>query len=130
MPLARPGSRRGTSVASQQGGLAMKVTELMTRDVAWVAPDASAFDAARLMWQHDCGFVRLWKPRSRQVLGVGTDRDICMAGYTQGASLRDIPIGRLMSRGVVQCTLWDDLEQVHAKLRGHQVHRLPVIDEH
>jgi CBS domain-containing protein len=107
----------------------MKISDLMTRDVATVAPDATAFDAARMMWQHDCGFVPVVHPLSQKVLGIVTDRDLCMASFTQGLPLRDIPLGPVMSRAVCECRPTDDLEEVHAKLRSAQVHRLPVIDE-
>lgn len=107
----------------------MKISDLMTRDVATLEPDASAFDAARLMWDRDCGFLPVIHPLSRAVLGVVTDRDVCMASYTQGVPLRDIPVNRIMSRSVVTCSVSDDLERAHAKLRGHQIHRLPVVDE-
>ena len=106
----------------------MKISDFMTRDLATVAPDSTAFDAARVMWQHDCGFVPVVHPLSQRVLGVVTDRDLCMAGFTQGLPLRDIPVERVMSRVVATCAPTDDLEQVHAKLRSAQVHRLPVLD--
>lgn len=107
----------------------MKISDLMTRDVATLEPDATALDAARLMWDRDCGFLPVVHPFSRKVLGVVTDRDVCMASYTQGLPLRDIPVHRIMSRSVVVCSPGDDLERAHAQLRGHQLHRLPVVDE-
>jgi CBS domain-containing protein len=41
--------------------------------------------AAQLMWEHDCGVAPVVKENGR-LCGVITDRDICMAAYTQGAA--------------------------------------------
>lgn len=106
----------------------MKVSDLMTRDVASIQSDATAFDAARVMWEHDCGFIPVVTPLGGKVLGVVTDRDVCMASFTQGLPPPAIPIERVMSRSVIQCSPEDDLAAVHAKLRNHQLHRLPVVD--
>jgi CBS domain-containing protein len=106
----------------------MKVSDLMTHDVATVAPDKTSLDAARLMWEHDCGFIPVVNPLSRKVVGVVTDRDLCMACFTQGSNLREVPVQRVMSRSVIACSPQDGLDRVHALMRGHQVHRLPVVD--
>lgn len=107
----------------------MKVSDVMTRDVATLEPEATAFDAARLMWDRDCGFIPVVHAASRKVVGVVTDRDVCMAGYTQGLPLREIPVARIMSRAVISCSAQDSFERAHARLRSHQLHRLPVVDE-
>jgi len=43
----------------------------------------SLAEAARLMWERDCGSVMVTEPNGRLV-GIITDRDICMAAYTRG----------------------------------------------
>ena len=66
----------------------MKVEQLMTKSVATCGPDKSADDAARIMWERDCGFVPITESTSNpRVIGVVTDRDLCMAAYTRGRPL-------------------------------------------
>jgi len=108
----------------------MRVDQLMTNEVATCGPDETLNDAARIMWERDCGFVPITETGSnRRVVGVVTDRDICIGAYTQGQALGQIPIGAVMSRNVHSCKPSDDLATVEATLRGAQIHRLPVVDD-
>lgn len=106
----------------------MKVRELMTRDVAVVGPDASGGDAARLMWDRDCGIIPVINPLSKQLLGVVTDRDLCMASFLQGRALHDIPVSTVMSREVVSVNGQQEATAAHELMRRHQYRRLVVVD--
>jgi len=107
----------------------MKVEQLMTKDVLSCRPDDNLNRAARIMWERDCGFVPVTEStESQRVVGVVTDRDICMAAYTKGQLLNQIPVRDVMSSSVRSCKPSDDLGAAEAKLRDAQVHRLPVVD--
>jgi CBS domain-containing protein len=107
----------------------MKVSEIMCRDVVACAPDASMAEAARLMWKHDCGVVPVIDCSTREVLGVVTDRDLCMASFTRGLALHEMPVSLAMATGVRCCREDDDLSRAHREMRSAQVRRLPVVDE-
>ncbi len=79
------------------------------------------------MWDHDCGCAPVVDGHGRLV-GIVTDRDICMAAYTQGVSIAAIPVERVMSARVVTCARGDDLETALGLMRTHEIHRLPVAD--
>lgn len=106
----------------------MKVSERMSSDVWTAGPNDSLDRAAQIMWEHDCGCVPVVDHEQRLV-GVITDRDICMAAYTQGSCLRDIPVERSMSRSTHVCAPDDTLESAAAKMGERQVRRLPVLDD-
>ena len=75
----------------------VQVNELMSA-VAYRCNDSDmANDAAQLMWDHDCGCVPVVDARDR-VVGIVTDRDVCMAAYTQGRPLTEIPLSSLCVR--------------------------------
>jgi CBS domain-containing protein len=58
----------------------VKVEQIMTKAVSSCGPDDTLNDAARIMWERDCGFVPIVEGgASRRVEGIVTDRDICMA---------------------------------------------------
>jgi len=79
----------------------MKAEKIMTREVASCRPDDTLNDAARIMWERDCGFVPVTAEDSGgRVVGIVTDRDLCMAAYTRGQRLADIRVGEVMSTGV------------------------------
>jgi CBS-domain-containing membrane protein len=58
-----------------------------------------------------------------------TDRDVCMAAYTQGRPLTDITVGSAMSRDVRACHATDPIGAALKVLEGNQLHRLPVLNE-
>jgi CBS domain-containing protein len=57
-----------------------------------------------------------------------TDRDACMAAYTQGLPLQSIPVSRAMSRQVFSCRPDQALEAAEKLMAEKQVRRLPVLD--
>jgi CBS-domain-containing membrane protein len=79
------------------------------------------------MWDHDCGCAPIVDANGK-LAGIVTDRDICMAAYTQGAPLQEIPIERAMSPKVISCARTDDLDKAHRLMRTHEIHRIPVVD--
>lgn len=105
----------------------MKVSDLMTHDVRTCTIHDSLNGAARVMWDHDCGCALVVDAHGKLV-GIVTDRDICMAAYTQGVPLDSIPVERVMSPRVISCARGDDLETAHRLMRTHEIHRLPVVD--
>ena len=105
----------------------MKVADLMTPDVRSCTIHDSLNAAARIMWDHDCGCAPVVDAHGKLV-GIVTDRDICMAAYTQGAPLEAIPVDRVMSPKVISCARTDDLAVAHRLMRTHEIHRIPVVD--
>jgi len=107
----------------------MKVEQLMTKDVLSCRPDDNLNRVAGIMWERDCGFVPVTEStESQRVVGVVTDRDICMAAYTKGQLLNQILVRDVMSSSVRSCKPADNLGAAEAKMREAQVHRLPVVD--
>ncbi|MGH9460142.1 MAG: CBS domain-containing protein [Vicinamibacteria bacterium] len=105
----------------------MKVERLMKTDVNACRPDDTGNCAARIMWERDCGFVPVVDERER-VLAVVTDRDLCIAAYTQGKPLQEITLRSVMSQEIFSCQPDDDLAEAQTVMRERQVRRLPVTD--
>ena len=104
----------------------MKVEDVMTRNVESCGVNQSLSAAARIMWEKDCGCVPVVDPDGRCV-GMLTDRDICMAAYTQGQPLWAISVSSAMSHVVHGCLPGDSLSRAELLMRAHQVRRLPVM---
>jgi len=100
----------------------------MSADVASCRPEASLNEAAHAMWARDCGVVPVVDVGERLV-GVLTDRDVCMAAYLKGKPLRDLRVAESMTRNVVTCSPADSVEHVIRLMGDHQVRRIPVVDE-
>jgi CBS domain-containing protein len=105
----------------------MNVKEVMVAAVKSCGPNDVVNWAAQIMWENDCGCLPVVDGASR-VIGMLTDRDICMAAYTQGAGLSAILVSSAMSRDVFSCRPSDDLLAAQRVMREHQVRRLPVTD--
>jgi CBS domain-containing protein len=105
----------------------MKIKDVMTTDVAWIGADSNASEAARIMWEHDCGCVPV-VDSDGMITGIVTDRDVCMAAYTQGLELARIPVSAVMAKQVITCKTEDTSAEALTLMRLHQVRRLPVLD--
>ena len=107
----------------------MKVEQIMSRNVKTCKAADTLDKAAKLMWESDCGSVPvIAQDNDRVVVGFITDRDIAMAGYTQGKPLWDISVATAMAQTVFVCHANDGISEAEAKMRDHQVRRLPVLD--
>ena len=56
----------------------MKVKEVMTEGAKVIWLTESLAGAAKSMWDNDCGILPVVK--DKKIVGLITDRDICMAG--------------------------------------------------
>jgi CBS domain-containing protein len=106
----------------------MRVDQIMTRNVRTCRPGDTLSTAAQMMWEADCGCVPVVDEADARLVGIITDRDICMAGYTQGRPLSGIRVDSAMARQVHSCRPTDSLGEALNILRQRQIRRLPVVD--
>jgi CBS domain-containing protein len=104
----------------------MKVGDVMSRDVRSCAPDDDLGRAAAQMWEADCGILPV--VRGRRVVGVVTDRDICMGLTMKGCRPADRTVAEVMSREVYSCVSNDEVGDALETMAERRVRRLPVID--
>ncbi len=108
----------------------MKVEKIMTVDVKFCTENDNLNRAAQSMWETDCGFIPVLAINGEAKLGgVVTDRDICMAAYTQGRPLSEIPVTLAMAHKVFTCRPGDDIRQAELLMKQNQVRRLAVTDD-
>jgi CBS domain-containing protein len=105
----------------------MRVKDMMSHPAVTCPVSATLDEVARQMWEHDFGMIPLVDGESR-VIGVITDRDICMAAYTQGRPISEIGAASAMASEVA-CVHPDDSVQAVESLMSHkQIRRVPVVD--
>jgi len=105
----------------------MVIADLMSRNVATCRADDRLDTPARLMWDLDVGCVVV-VDEQLHVVGIITDRDVCMATYTQGKAPQHIAVHEAMAREVYSCLPDDNVTEVEDIMRKHRVRRLPVVD--
>ena len=104
----------------------MEVQRMMRHSVRTCHPNDSLNDAAQIMWEDVCGSVPVVDDHLKPV-GFLTDRDICMAPYTQGAPLHALRVESAMARRVVSCRPTDDIDDAARVMAQNRVRRLPVV---
>ena len=105
----------------------MKVKEVMTPDPKAIWLTESLTDAAKEMWENDCGALPIIK-EGRKVVGMITDRDICMAAAMRDRNPSAISVEEVMNRVVYAAEAEEDIEQALQTMREHKVRRLPVLN--
>ena len=105
----------------------MRISQIMKRDVEICAPDDNLASAAGRMWDRDIGCLPVVNEKG-EVVGVVTDRDICMAALTCGKPLHQVPVSVAMAKEVLSCSSDASLIEAEEIMRSGQVRRLPVID--
>jgi len=105
----------------------MKVKDVMTPEAKTCWITESLADAAKLMWENDCGVLPVIKD-GRKVVGLITDRDICMATAMQGRNPSSISVEEVMTGKVYAAAPEDDIHRALKTMQEHRVRRLPVLD--
>ena len=105
----------------------MKVKDVMTHDVKTCAPDTNLAAAAMIMWENDCGIVPVVSHEGN-VLGMITDRDICMAVATRNRTTSEVAVGEVFTGNLYACAPEDDVHDALTIMRTQRVRRLPVIN--
>jgi len=100
----------------------------MTHRPQVCGPGDSLNRAAQIMWERDCGCVPVvdW---NESPIGMITDRDVCMAAYTQGRTLHEMSVESARSRDAIRVHENDALEIAERLMSQHQLRRLPVVDD-
>lgn len=106
---------------------ATKVADLMSRDVSSCGADDPLNGAARIFWERDCGCAPVVDAEAL-VVGMVTDRDVCMAAYFRNRPLTEMRVAEVMSKDVAVCRAEDPLPVAAAVMSRRQVRRLPVVD--
>lgn len=104
----------------------MKVKDVMTPHAKTIWLTESLADAARMMWESDCGVLPIIK--DQKVIGMITDRDICMAATMRDAHPSAISVEEVMTGQVYAVNPEDNLDQALRLMQKHQIRRLPVIN--
>ena len=104
----------------------MLVKSIMTSEVKVCTPETSLAAAARVMSSRDCGIVPVVDSQHK-LLGIITDRDICLAVATKFQSPEELPVLDIMTNKVYTCSPDDDARAAMNLMKNHAVRRVPVV---
>jgi CBS domain-containing protein len=105
----------------------MKVKEIMTPNAKAIWLTESLADAAQLMWENDCGVLPIIKD-GRKVIGMITDRDICMAAAMRDKNPSSVSVEEVMTGLVYSLKPEDEIDDALKAMQEHKIRRLPVVN--
>ncbi len=104
----------------------MKVKDVMKTNVGFCSTEDSLMKAAEVMRQRDCGVVPIVNA-DKKVVGMLTDRDLCLAVVARNRKASDVKTEELLRGKAIVCSAADKLEDALRKMRKYQVKRLAAI---
>jgi CBS domain-containing protein len=104
----------------------MKVKEIMALNPKACTTTTNLAEAASFMWDYDCGILPVVTDGGR-VVGLITDRDICIAGATKNRNLSNIAVEEIITSKVYSCAPEDDVLKALETMQQRKVRRLPVV---
>jgi CBS domain-containing protein len=108
----------------------MRVEQVMTKQVQCCRPEDTLEQAARSMWDNDCGCLPVCSGDGvSKIAGMITDRDIAMCALFQGRPLHELAVADAMARDVQTCHPGDILADAEKLMREGRIRRLPVVDD-
>lgn len=104
----------------------MQVSEIMTRDVETVAPDASLQQAASAMEAIGVGSLPVCD--GTRLVGAITDRDIVVRGVAAGLSPVEGLVRNCMTSDIAYAFCDEEADEVLERMKALQLRRLAVLD--
>jgi len=106
----------------------MKLGDVMTKSPASCSPETNLAAAVEILWNRNCGVLPIVDLNERLV-GIVTDRDICVALGTRNQLPGEIPVRDVAAAKIVAGKPDDDLRKALAIMAEAKVRRLPVVDD-
>jgi CBS domain-containing protein len=108
----------------------MKVSEIMTKRPVCCCASSSTLAAALLMQESNTGFLPVIQdPFTPTLVGVVTDRDLCLSVIASGRDPSSSWVDGCMSNHPIWCTGQDEVSRALDLMKTHQVRRVPVVNE-
>src|SRR5437868_7042963 len=108
----------------------MKIKYLMMKDPMCCVPLDIAQCVVKIMCEEDMGVVLIIENEySCKVIGIVTDRDLCMNVVAEGRDSRTTQVHESMTTTVVSYSPQDSVDKATELMRENQIRRIPVVDE-
>lgn len=102
-----------------------KVSDIMTRDVRYIAPREKLQRAAQMMSDLNVGALPVCD--GKRLVGMVTDRDMIVRGTAEGRGPGDACVADVMSDQLRWCFEDQPIDEVMRQMADSQVRRIPVV---
>ena len=108
----------------------MQISEIMTKNPAYAAPDTSIGEIAKMMVENDCGCIPIVEGgEGSKPIGMITDRDIVVRAVAENKNPLDLQAGDLMTGGIVTVSPETSVEECANLMESKQIRRIAVVDD-
>lgn len=105
----------------------MQVRDIMVDAPASCGPETNLNEVVDIFRTRKCGFLPVVDSKQK-VVGVVTDRDICIALGERNRLPADIAVDEIATKKVFTCQADDDIRTALRTMGAAKVRRLPVVD--
>ena len=106
----------------------MKVKDCMCYEVAYLTPESTVEDCAKLMCSKHIGCIPVCDS-NKKIVGLVTDRDVILRSIACNKDIKTTPISDIMTCNVCSCGPDEEINEAEKKMSNEQIRRLPVVDE-
>ena len=105
----------------------MIVKDIMTDPAVLIEENASVYDVANVMRQHNIGAVPVINATSNLV-GMVTDRDIVVRNMARGLDPKSHSVSEIMTKDVSFVAPGVEIDEASRMMAREKVRRLPVVE--
>src|SRR5690606_41032257 len=102
------------------------IADIMTRQVESISQNENVQQAAQMMRDADVGILPVTD--GNQLLGVITDRDICMRVVAEGREPAGTYVQQVMTKDIVTCPPVTEIRQAIEMMTRKQIPRLKIVE--
>ena len=107
----------------------MKIRVIMSRDPACCVLSDTAQTVAKILCDRSIGsMLVVADQRSRKLVGMITDRDLCCSVIAEGMDPKTTQIEKLITLAPLTCRDGENIEICERLMQEHQVRRIPIVD--
>ena len=104
----------------------MKAKDIMTKNIAFLNPNATITQAAQLMQKYNIGSVPVCDQSG--VVGIVTDRDIVVRNVAHGTNPQTMTVQDVMTSQITTTTPEADVNDLSRLMSQNQIRRIPVVE--
>ena len=108
----------------------MKIATILARkqnEVITLRPEDTIQTATTLLTTNKIGALPV-RDMHGNLIGILSERDIVKGIYKKGTEVPNLPVGELMTRGVMTCTPDDEIKTVSETMHSGHFRHMPVVD--
>ena len=106
----------------------LNVRDVMVANPNFCRPEFNLAEVAAIMWNNRCGALPVVNDAG-EVIGMITDRDICIALGTRNLKASDVAVKSVAPSRYFACAPGEDVHSALKTMASQAVRRLPVVDE-